>query len=94
MKQEYFREAPPVLQEFLGYMGNIKGRSGLSVDEYYRDLRTFFRFLLKEKDPVFKNMTIEDIDISSVCTPFIEDITFTDILLFLNYCQNDRKTHQ
>lgn len=91
MKQEYFREAPPVIQEFLGYMNNIKGRSGLSVDEYYRDLRTFFRFIIKERDATLENIPIEEIDISPVCTSFIETITFADILLFLNYCQNERK---
>ena len=47
MNQDYFWEAPPVIQEFLGYMGNVRGRSELTLDGYYRDLRLFFRFLLK-----------------------------------------------
>ena len=54
MNQDYFREAPPILQEFLGYMDNIRGLSSLSVDEYYLDLRTFFRFILKERGLVRK----------------------------------------
>lgn len=91
MNQDYFREAPPIMQEYLGYMDNVKGRSALSVDEYYRDLRTFFRFLLKEKGCVPKNQETEQIDISGVDLDFIKAITFTDILLFLNYCQNDRE---
>lgn len=91
MKQEYFKEAPPIIQEFLGYMDNVKGRSGLSVDEYYRDLRTFFRFTLKEKGVAPKEIEFDDVDISYVDLDFIKTITFTDILLFLNYCQNDRK---
>ncbi len=90
MNQDYFREAPPVIQEFLAYMGNVRGRSGLSVDEYYRDLRTFFRFILKERGMVPEDAESEDIDISSVNIDFIKTITFTDILLFLNYCQDDR----
>lgn len=91
MNQDYFREAPPIMQEYLGYMDNVKGRSALSVDEYYRDLRTFFRFLLKEKGCVPKNQETEQIDISGVDLDFVKAITFTDILLFLNYCQNDRE---
>lgn len=91
MKQEYFREAPPIIQEFLGYMGNVKGRSELSVDEYYRDLRTFFRFIIKERGIVPANTEMDDIDISCVDLDMIKTVTFTDILLFLNYCQNDRK---
>ena len=91
MNQDYFRAAPPIMQEYLGYIENVKGRSALSVDEYYRDLRTFFRFLLKEKGCVPKNQETEQIDISGVDLDFIKAITFTDILLFLNYCQNDRE---
>lgn len=91
MKQKYFKEAPTIIKEFLGYMGNIKGRSGLSVDEYYRDLRTFFRFMLKEKNESYNDTDINDIDISDVDISFIQSITFADILLFLNYCQNERK---
>ena len=91
MKQEYFREAPPILQEFLGYMGNVKGRSELSVDEYYRDLRTFFRFIIKERGIVPVNIEMDDIDISCVDIEMVKTVTFTDVLLFLNYCQNDRK---
>lgn len=90
MNQDYFREAPMVLKEFLGYMGNIKGRSALSLDEYYRDLRTFFRFILKERGMVPKDTDDEDIVISDVDLELIKTITFTDVLLFLNYCQNDR----
>ena len=91
MKREYFKEAPPVMQEFLGYMNNIKGRSDLSVDEYFVDLRIFFRFMLKEKNPLFSDTEIDTIDISTVDIPFIQTITFSDILLFLNYCKNDRE---
>ena len=90
MNQEYFREAPPILQEFLGYMNNVKGRSPLSVDEYYRDLRTFFRFLLKERRKVSADCEPEQIDISAVDLALLKTVTFTDILLFLNYCQNER----
>lgn len=90
MNQEYFREAPPILQEFLGYMDNVKGRSPLSVDEYYRDLRTFFRYLLKERKMVPDDREMEQIDIGVVDLDFIKTITFSDILLFLNYCQTER----
>ncbi len=92
MKQEYLKEAPPIIQEFLAYMENVRGRSGLTVDEYYRDLRTFFRFILKEKgEAVPDSIKPNEIDISCVDIEFIKKITFTDILLFLNYCRIDRK---
>lgn len=90
LNQDYFREAPPIIQEFLAYMGNVRGRSELSLDEYYLDLRIFFRFIMKERGMVPENTKFDDINISVVDIDFIKTITFTDILLFLNYCQNDR----
>ena len=90
MNYEYFREAPPVIQEFMAYMDNVKGRSGLSVDEYYRDLRTFFRFMLLERGRVPNDIDFQEIDISVIDLDFVKTVTFADILLFMNYCQNER----
>ncbi len=91
MNQDYFWEAPPVIQEFLGYMGNVRGRSELTLDGYYRDLRLFFRFLLKQRKMVPKDTEMNKIDISAVDLNLIKSVTFTDILIFLNYCQSERK---
>lgn len=72
-------------------MGTIRGRSNLSIDEYYRDLRTFFRFILKEKGFAPKDIEMDEISISSVDIELIKTITFTDVLMFFNYCQSERK---
>ena len=45
MKQDCFSLAPPIIKEFLGYMGTVKGKSPLTVEEYFMDLRTFFRYM-------------------------------------------------
>ena len=84
MSYAIFREAPPVIREFLNYIGNIKGRSDLTVDEYYRDLRTFFRFIIKDRGLISEDTDIDEIDISSVDIEMIKTVTFTEILLFLN----------
>ena len=47
MRKDYLQQCPPVLREFLLYMETIKGRSSLTVEEYFLDLRTFFRFMLR-----------------------------------------------
>ena len=85
-----FREAPPIIREFLSYLGNIKGRSDLTVDEYYRDLRTFFRFIIKDRGLIKDNVEMDEIDISCVDLEIIKTITFSDILIFLNYCKDER----
>lgn len=85
-----FREAPPIIMEFLNYLGNVLGRSDLTVDEYYRDLRTFFRFIIKDRGLIDKDVPIDDIDISCVNLEMAGSVTFSEIILFLNYCKDER----
>ena len=42
---DYRQEAPPILQEFLNYHESILSHSAKTVDEYFLDLRIFFRYL-------------------------------------------------
>lgn len=44
-----YSECPGFLRDYLYYMLTIKGRSKLTVEGYFIDLRTFFRFLKKYK---------------------------------------------
>ena len=90
MSYNIFKEAPPVIRDFLNYIGNIKGRSDLTVDEYYRDLRTFFRFIIKDRGLIKDDVDIDDIDISCVDLEMVKSVTFSEILLFLNYCKDER----
>ena len=46
MKHEVLMSCPPIIRDFLTYNETIKGKSSRSVDEYYLDLQTFFRYLL------------------------------------------------
>ena len=51
---DYKLSAPPVLRDFLVYHETIQGHSKKTVDEYYLDLRNFFRYIkmVKGKAPV------------------------------------------
>lgn len=85
-----YKEAPAIILEFLNYLGNVQGRSDLTVDEYYRDLRTFFRFIIKDRGLVNNDVEIDNIDISSVDKEMVESVSFTEVILFLNYCKDER----
>ena len=68
---DYRTEAPPILRDFLVYHETIQGHSRKTVDEYYLDLRNFFRFLkqsknLVPKDTPLDNVSIDDVDLSLV----------------------------
>lgn len=93
MKPEILSSAPPVIREFLGYMETIKGRSSKTVEEYFNDLRTFFRYMkikrgLVDSDTDFEKIEIDDIDIK-----FIETVTLTDVFEFMNYISDARDNH-
>lgn len=93
MKREEFNELPKLVQQYLLYLEAIKGHSELSVIEYASDLRTFFRYIMRQKGLVDKNTEDSEIDLSPIDISFIEKITLNDAYQFLIYCKNNRKNN-
>ena len=91
LKKEFISEAPQPIKDFLMYMQNILGRSPLTINEYYSDLRTFFRYIIKQKGLVNDDVPMEDISISCVDIDFVRSISSDDILDFFNYCIDERE---
>ena len=84
-------EIPVVLSKFLTHQETIAGHSSKTVDEYYLDLRTFFRFLKKEKEDLslsFEKISIQDIDIN-----FLKAVTLNDVYSFMRYLSRERAKH-
>ncbi|MCI9642557.1 MAG: tyrosine-type recombinase/integrase [Eubacterium sp.] len=93
MKREEFNELPRLVQQYLLYLEAIKGHSELSVIEYASDLRTFFRYIMRQKGLVDKNTDDSEIDLSPIDISFIKKITLNDAYQFLIYCKNNRKNN-
>lgn len=91
---DYRDEAPEVIKEFLTYHETIKGHSRKTVDEYYLDLRTFFRFMKLHRGVVPRDTEIEDISISDIDLDFVKSVTVTDAYEFLSYLSRDRVKNQ
>lgn len=90
MKKDFFADAPMVIKKFLGYLQTVKGKSIKTVEEYFLDLRTFFRYMkmkkgLIEADEEFENIIITDIDIK-----FIKTIKLLDVFEYMNYVATQR----
>lgn len=90
MKINILNESPRALRDFLGYMQTIKGKSPKTVDEYFLDLRTFFRYIKKSRnlvpyDKPFTEITINDVDI-----PLLETISLSDLYDYLNFVLVER----
>lgn len=90
MKHEILLSSPPIIRDFLTYNETIKGKSALSVEEYYHDLQTFFRYLLLIRGIADKNTPFEKIDISSVDAELISSVTISDLYAFIVFCKNER----
>lgn len=91
LKNSIFDEAPPIIREFLGYIGTVRGESPKTVSEYYFDLRTFFRYVkqrrgLVPKDTDFKKIRIDDVDLGLIRT-----IDLTQVFEYMNYLAQERK---
>ena len=94
MKREEFQYLPQLVQQYLMYLEAIKGHSQLSIIEYASDLRTFFRFVAKEKGLCSKDTPDDEIDLSPIDIDFIKKITLNDTYQFLIYCRNVRNNNE
>ena len=90
MKLEVLQNCPIVIRDFLTYNETIKGKSSRSVEGYYLDLQTFFRYILTARGMADKNTPFEEIDISPVDIELIKTVTLSDLYSFLVYCKNER----
>jgi len=90
MKLEILQSCPPVIRDFLTYNETIKGKSSRSVEGYYIDLQTFFRYLLIIRGIVPKDKNFEEIDISGVNIDLIKTVTISDLYAFMVFCKEER----
>ncbi|MCF2664410.1 tyrosine-type recombinase/integrase, partial [Oscillibacter valericigenes] len=87
---DYRTEAPQILRDFLSYHETVKAHSRRTVDEYYLDLRNFFRYMKQIRDPALSDKTLDEIDIMDVDLDFVASVTLTDIYGYMTYLSRDR----
>lgn len=91
---DYRTEAPQILRDFLSYHETIKAHSKRTVDEYFLDLRNFFRYLKQTRDPSLCDRSLDEIGIMDVDLDFVASVTLTDIYGYMTYLSRDRVQHQ
>ena len=87
---DYRIDAPDILCDFLSYHETVRGHSAKTVDEYYLDLRTMFRYLKLRKGMVADDMPFDEIPIRDIKMDFIEKITLNDIYDYLSFLSRER----
>ena len=86
------RSTAPIIRDFLNYMLVVKGKSQLTVDEYYKDLRTFYRYI-KISRGMADQSEFDSISITDVDLDLIGSVTLSDAFDFMNYCIDERDNH-
>ena len=88
-----FKLAPPVIRDFLVYLDTIMGRSPATVNEYFLDLRTFFRFLLQKRGLSPASLPFDEIPLDGVDLPLAASVTRSEVLDFLVFAGRERPQH-
>lgn len=82
---------PRRINDFLTYIGTIKGKSQNTVKAYKTDLIVFFKFMYIYKGKVSSNIDFDKIDIKNLEDIFIQEITLEDLYTFISFCENYRE---
>lgn len=90
---DYREDSPEILLDFLSYHETIKAHSQRTVDEYYLDLRNFFRYLKWTRDPALQEQPMESVDVRDVDLTFVGSVTLTEIYAYMSYLSRDRVLH-
>lgn len=93
MKTSVFEESPVIMQKFLGYLQTVKGKSPKTVEEYFLDLRIFFRYLKLRRGLIDKNTDFEKVDIRDVDIFLIKTVKLLDVFEYMNYLAEGRGNH-
>ena len=91
---DYRLSSPEILREFLFYHETIKGHSKKTIDEYFLDLRTFFRYMKIHKNLIPRDTAFEDISIMDINRDFVKSVTVSDVYEYLAFLSRDRPRQQ
>ena len=74
-----------LVEQYLGYLITIKGRSNNTIIEYRTDILQFFKYVSIIRGMIHDDFKYADLD-------FIKSITLADMYGFIVYCQNTLKS--
>jgi site-specific recombinase XerD len=88
---DYRSECPRILSDFLSYHENVRGHSQNTVDEYFLDLRGFFRYLKILRHLVPPDTKMDDISILDIDLTFVQTVSLGEIYDYLTHLSRDEK---
>lgn len=89
--KELLDESPKLVREYLQHQLTVRARSPLTVEEYARDLITFFRFLKKHYDMEPMDKPNSEVSVADISDEMVLHVSRRDVLEFMNYLVTDRQ---
>lgn len=86
----YRTEAPPLLRDFLVYHETIQAHSKRTVEEYFLDLRNFFRYIKLIRGRVPKDTPLDIISIDDFDLELAKTVALTDVYSYMSFLSADR----
>ena len=93
LQKNYKDSAPALLREYLIHLSVIKAKSDKTIEEYFIDIRTFFRFLKIHRDIVSTEIPFDEIPINDVDIELISSVTLADAYEFMTYLKDERQNN-
>ncbi len=85
-----YKDCPELVVRYLYDSETIRGLSPRTVNGYYIDLRSFFRYMVRSRDPERSETDLEDIDIRAIGLDFIQSITVSEIYEYLYFITREQ----
>jgi len=88
---DYRSQSPQLLKDFLQYHENILDHSRATIDEYFLDLRNFFRYLKIHREIVSTTTPLDEISILDVDLDFVRKVTLNEVYDYLSWLSRDKE---
>ena len=88
---DYRSQSPQLLKDFLQYHESVLGHSKATVDEYFLDLRNFFRYLKISRGQVSPAVELDEISILDVDLDFVRRVTLNEVYDYLSWLSRDKE---
>ncbi len=85
-----FDATPEILKSFLIYIESIQGKSKNTAEEYFYDLRTFFRYLKIRFNEVSSEYDFNKIDIMDVDLDLIKKVDLNLVYEYMNFLNRSK----
>ncbi len=85
-----FSGIPEPLSSFLIYAESIQGKSSKTIDEYFYDLRTFYRYLAVYFNLSDSNTDFDKIDINLIKLDTLKKVDLILLYDYINFLNRDR----